>query len=133
MSGGAGRWGNEPWVVGKAEGPFGVILDERAGTRVVRVVAQVVEHYREHGVQFDIAAAEGMLASMIGNPKAVYQGKKASTTVAIEGFDEEHYLVVPIKSLPGENWLETLFVEKRERFERRKWAREGLLYRREGD
>lgn len=37
--------GNQPWVVGKAEGPFGVILDERAGTPVVRVVVQVVEHY----------------------------------------------------------------------------------------
>lgn len=116
--------------VGAARGRFGELLEERSGTRVVRVVPAVVEHYRKHAGQFDLRRAEALLPTVLADPLKVVQGKKATTLVAVGEYDAEHYLVVPVKSLPGENWLETLYIDRKQKFEDRKWVVGGMIFKR---
>lgn len=47
----------------------------------------------------------------------------------VDEFDDRFYLLVPIKTLPGEMWLQTLYVEEKKRFMKR-WEKREPLYRR---
>lgn len=121
-------------LVGKAKGGYGDILAKRTGgTREVRVVPTVIEHYRnKHADQFDIDRAEQLLRRSLTDPPLVIQGKKAKTSVIVTPFDNDHLLIVPIKSLPGENWVETIYIDREKKFWNRKWVKETeILYRRQ--
>ncbi|RRR65777.1 MAG: hypothetical protein EI684_22100 [Candidatus Viridilinea halotolerans] len=106
------------------------LLATRSQARTVFASDAVIIHYRQHAGQFDVKRAEAMLADVIHDPWAVYQGKKASTLIFVAEFDTDHYLIVPIKTLANELWLETLYIESRRRFLKRRWTQQGLLYRR---
>lgn len=107
------------------------IIALHSNVREVYVSVSVTAHYRRHARQFDIERAEALLPDLFADPLAIYQGKKGSTLVFIEQFDEARYLLVPLKCLPEELWLETLYIEDQQRFQRRPWTRNGMLYRRE--
>lgn len=90
----------------------------------------VTAHIRDHAHEFDVAAAESMLSEVVADPAAVYQGNKATTLIFVEAFDADHYLVAPVKFLPNEAWLQTVYVTSKTRFHRRRWVQSGLIYTR---
>lgn len=108
------------------------IVRERTDANVVMRVSSVRSHYWErHQYDFDVALAEGMLPGVLQDPWFVYQGKKKTTLVLVGEFDQEHYLLLPVKCYPHEAWLESLYIDRKGRFLSRMWVREGLLYRRQ--
>lgn len=116
-------------LVGQCGDQLRDLIGKLAGVRSVYVSEETVRHYVEkHSSQFDVARAEGMLSQLIADPLFVYQGRKKSSLLFIGSFDEGHYLVAPIKTLPGELWQESLYIDEIEKFRRRKWVQEGLLY-----
>lgn len=48
----------------------------------------------------------------------------------MEILDDRYYLLVPVKCLDGEMWLESVYVEEKKRFDKR-WAKRERLYERE--
>jgi hypothetical protein len=119
-------------LIGRCGGHLTAIIAARSRVRDVYASTSVTAHYRQHARQFDIERAEVLLPGIFADPLAIYQGKKESTLVFVEQFDEAYYLLVPLKCLPQELWLETLYIEEQRRFRRRPWVRKGMLYRREG-
>lgn len=101
-----------------------------AGVREVYVADAVVAHYRGHTDQFDVARAESMLPNVLDDPLMVVQGRKAGTAVFVERFDDDHYLLVPVKRLAGELWIETVYIDRVARFHRRVWTTNRLYERR---
>jgi hypothetical protein len=91
---------------------------------------ETIEHYRQkHCGDFDIAAAESLLPGLLYDPYVVFAGKKARSFLFVGDYDIDHYLIAPIKVLPAEMWLESLYIDTKRKFERRGWVREGPVYR----
>jgi hypothetical protein len=108
------------------------ILLESAGVREVYVVAGTVEHYRQkHGADMDMARAEAMLPSLFEDPFMVSRGKRGELMFVAE-YDRGYHLVVPVKWLPGEMWVSSLFKDNKPRVERKWGSPPRLLYRRGG-
>ncbi len=106
------------------------ILLPRAGVRDVYVAYGTVVHYTSrHGADLDIAKAEAMLHGLFEDPYMVSQGKK-SELIFFEEYDEYYYLVVPVKVLPGELWISSLFKDNKPRVEKKWGCPERCLYRR---
>ncbi|HOJ02091.1 MAG TPA: hypothetical protein PLL88_10780 [Anaerolineaceae bacterium] len=106
------------------------IIQSRSSAKIVQATDDVLKHIEKHKDQFDILKAKNMLPEVLNNPKFLFQGKKKTSLQFIEDFDEKYFLMIPIKYLPNELWLETLTIEEKERFLRR-WMKRELLYKRE--
>lgn len=105
------------------------IVGPRAEVREVYVVEGTTSHYwGKHHAHLDMAHAEALLPGVLADPLFVCQGKKATTLNFVGEFDERHYLIAPIKALPGELWLQTLFIDEKAKFATRGWVKRGLLY-----
>lgn len=90
---------------------------------------ETVEHYRQkHCRDFDIALAESLLPGLIRDPLVVFAGKKTLSFLFVGAFDSDHYLIAPIKVLPSEMWLESLYLDTKRKFDRRGWVQSGPLY-----
>lgn len=108
------------------------VLGIRTGVRDVYVVPGSVKHYRQiHAGEYDVARAESLVPQVLADPLALYQGNKPSTVVIIGEYDTRHYLVVPIKELPGELWQESLYIAEMKGFRRRGWVQRGLLLKKD--
>ncbi len=116
--------------VGNTGTSIGGIIESRSNAKMVRATEDVLSHIEKHKDQFDILKAKQMLPQILNNPKFIYEGKKASSLQFVEDFDEKYFLMVPIKYLKDELWLETLTIEEKQRFLKR-WAKRILLYKRE--
>ena len=115
--------------VGSADGDFGDILSSRTGgTKDVHTIPGTTVHIQSHSQQFDVDKAQSLLPEIIKDPLYVIQGTKQATSVAVGEYDSEHFLIIPIKSLPNENWVETMMITNKKRFLRRKWVKDGMLY-----
>ncbi|HET7035947.1 MAG TPA: hypothetical protein VFI42_09730 [Thermomicrobiaceae bacterium] len=119
---------DEPRELGRINDRLAALIAERTSARMVRVSARVERHYREHASEFDMARAEAMLPTMIADPRAVYVGRKLNSLVFVDDWDTAYLLAASIKALPGELWLETLYVTRTQRFLRRRWTQHGPLY-----
>lgn len=116
-------------LVGQCGDQLKEVLANVTGVRDVYVSTNTRNHYVEkHGRQMNIERAETMLKSILADPESVYQGKKKSTLVFVGEYDENHYLVAPVKALPGELWLESLYLHNKQRLGKRKWAKQRKLY-----
>ncbi len=102
----------------------------RAGTRAVYVSPAGIRHIEQHRDEFDVDRALRLAPDALAAPLVVYQGKKATSLTFVGLYDDQFYLIVPVKVLPGELWLETLYITSKRRFTRRRWAREPPLYSR---
>jgi len=100
-----------------------------SGIRNVIVTNATVGHYRKHKGEFDVEKAESLLEKLIRDPLIIYPDKKKNSVLFVDEFDDRFYLLVPIKMLPGEMWLQTLYVEEKKRFMKR-WGKREPLYRR---
>lgn len=110
-----------------------VVVRSRCSAIDIWITDSVATHYRDkHAGQFDNVLAEVLLPKIVADPLAIYRGGKQSTLVFIDEFDAEHYIVVPITLLPAEAWIETLYVDQKQRFHRRAWTRSRGIYAREG-
>lgn len=113
-------------------GEFGVsvrpLVQRWSRTATAGLTLAVADHYRRHAAEFDIVQAEHMLPGLVRDPLVIVQGKKRTTLVFVASFDQDRYLVVPIKFLDSEAWIETLYVTSKQRFHRRRWVRDGMLY-----
>lgn len=116
-------------VIGRIGEYIEPIIAERTTAKTVMVSDSVLKHIEKHRNQFDIDLAKKMLPQVISNPKFIYQGKKVNSFQFIEDFTERYFLLVPIKYLPNELWLETLLIEEKKRFLRR-WEKVLKLYTR---
>lgn len=93
---------------------------------------ETIQHYRQkHCRDFDVPAAECLLAGLIEDPAAVFAGKKALSFLFVSEYDTDHYLIAPVKVLPTEMWLESLYIDTKRKFDRRGWVARGPLYRRQ--
>ncbi len=117
--------------VGRCGEPLRNLIGGLAGVKDVYSVGDTVTHYARHAGDFDIARAESLVGQIITDPIAVYRGTNKNSLVFIDWYDDRHYLLVPIKTLPGELWLKTMHIDEATRFHKRKWVREGLLYERQ--
>lgn len=70
-----------------------------------------------------------MLAGIIDNPLYIMQGKKSNSLQFVDDFDDKFFVLVPIKHLPEEMWVETIFIEEKNRFLRR-WGKRTVYYER---
>lgn len=141
----AKRWGEiarmpkwEEWnpgradtrLVGRCGDQLRKIIGPMAGVRDVYVSESTIKHYIEkHSGEFDVSRAEAMLERVVADPEFVYQNQKKTALLFVGDFDEDHYLIVPVKVLPGELWLETLYLHNRGRFQKRVWAKTGVIYK----
>jgi len=99
--------------------------------RDVYAAEGTIEHYvQRHAQHLDLALAERQLPQILADPDAVYMGGKPNTLIFVGGYDGTHNLIIPVKALPGELWLESLYLDNRKRVDRRPWAQRGALYRR---
>lgn len=89
----------------------------------------VLDHIEKHKKEFDTQRATQMLSGMLRDPLWVYQGKKKTSVVFVEDFSDRFFLLVPVKLLPEELWLETIHIEEKARFLRR-WKGRKRLYER---
>lgn len=105
------------------------IFKELCGVRNVVVTDKAIKHYQKHKGEFDIRKAETLLYEIIYDPYFIYVDRKKNSVLFVGKFDEKYYLLVPIKVLPGEMWLQTLYIEEKNRFVRR-WGKRKLLYMR---
>jgi len=114
-------------VIGEKIAPF---ISDRSNSRLVRLSESVENHiYDRHGSQFDIAQAKQKLPKILNDPLFLYEGKKASSVQFVENYSDDYYLMIPVKCLPGELWIETMFIEDKKRFAKR-WGKRKLLYER---
>ena len=79
--------------------------------------------------QFNIAQAKQKLPKILDDPLFLYEGKKASSVQFVENYSDDYYLMIPVKCLPSELWIETMFIEDKKRFTKR-WGKRKLLYER---
>ena len=100
-------------------------------TREVRVTESTDDHIAEHGNQFDVFRAMQLVPAVLAEPLFVVRANKRVSVLFVGEFDDRYYLIVPVKLLPGESWLETLFIDRKTRFSRRGYLRERLLYARQ--
>ncbi len=108
------------------------VIAPRAGVREVYVSEATTAHYRErHSDHFDLDRAEALLPDVIANPIMVCQAKKPASLVFVGDFDEEHYLIAPVKAVRGEMWLESLFIDRKAKFLKRAWVQIGVLYQKQ--
>lgn len=106
------------------------LIQTRSSAEVVKISEQVGNHIiSRHKEHFDINKAFNMLPEVINNPQFIYEGKKKNSLQFVESFNEKFYLMVPIKCLPDELWIETLTIEEKARFLRR-WGKRQLFYKR---
>ena len=114
-------------VIGEKIEPF---INERSVSRLVRLSESVEKHiYDRHGNQFNIAQAKQKLPKILDDPLFLYEGKKASSVQFVENYSDDYYLMIPVKCLPSELWIETMFIEDKKRFAKR-WGKRKLLYER---
>jgi hypothetical protein len=108
-------------LVGRCGDDLLALVSWRAGVRDVFVTEATVAHYTaRHADDFDLAHGESLLAQVISDPLCVYQGRKAATLLFVGDCDRTRYLIVPVKALRGELWLETMYVSNKTRIERRR-------------
>jgi hypothetical protein len=100
-------------------------------TREVRTVSHTDVHIAEHRGEFDIQRALDLVASVLDDPLLVVRSNKEHSVLFIGEDCDRYYLVVPVKLLPGESWLESLFIDSKRRFLRRQHVRANLLYSKE--
>ncbi|MHB1162672.1 MAG: hypothetical protein ACYC3V_20410 [Chloroflexota bacterium] len=113
-------------LVGQCGEHLAHVLMPTPGVREVYVVEGTIEHYyTQHGRQFDVALAEAMMPFAIADPIRVYRGKPKELVLFGE-YDPTHYLIVPLKALPGEMWVSSLFIDRKGKA-LRKWDRRGTL------
>ena len=71
--------------------------------RQVYTVPETVEHYHtRHSHEFDVEKAEELLPTVLARPLYVFVGKKSKSVTFVGEFDDEHYLMIPIKVLTHE-------------------------------
>lgn len=101
--------------------------------RVVYATQSVIDHVsQKHSVEFDVERGAALLAHTLSDPMEIYIGQKKNTLVFVGDYNENYYLIVPIKTLPGENWLETYYIEGKNRLCKRPWVKRGPIYTRNG-
>lgn len=101
----------------------------KTSVREVYAVQETVRHYQlRHGHEFDVAKAERLLSGVLERPLYVVGGKKSNSVTFVGEFDDEHYLMVPVKVLVNEMWQETLYIRNKARFER-SLGNKTVLYR----
>lgn len=118
-------------LVAVCEACIGHVIQPRSGVREVYVVEDSEEHYREHEGEFDLERAEMLLPGILANPLRIHRDKKPSCLIFSGEFDARYFLLVPVKCLPGEMWLQTLYICEKRNFLKRGWVKAGCLYVRE--
>ena len=99
------------------------------GVREVRTVRGTDLHIdTAHQGQFDIARAMALVPGVLDDPLFVARATKPGSLLFVGEYDERYYLIIPVKLLPGETWLESMFIDSKMRFIGRRRIREGLLY-----
>jgi len=115
-------------LVGRCGDHLAQILVPRAGVREVYVSEWNTCHYCEkHGVELDVQVAETILPGILASPAMICEGDDGEL-LFLGHYSDRHYLVVPVKALPGELWLCTMFVTNKKRFERRAEKKGMVLY-----
>jgi hypothetical protein len=115
-------------------GTIGEHLDEIVGrlsdVREVYVVPETKAHYRKrHGEDFDVDEGERLVSEVLADPTMVARSRdKKNTIIFIGDYDATRALLIPVKTLRGELWLESLYVRKWEKVNRRKWQKGELLF-----
>jgi hypothetical protein len=108
--------------VGQCGDHLAHILLPTPGVREVYASEWNVDHYLgKHSSDFNMGIAEAMLPVVLLNPEMVCEGEKGEL-LFLGRHSRDHYLIVPVKPLPGELWLKTVFmmnVKKAEKKTRR--------------
>lgn len=118
-----------PMEVGRVGSEVESVFRDRTSARTVMTTEDVLDHIEKHKKEFDTQRATQMLSGMLRDPLWVYQGKKKTSVVFVEDFSDRFFLLVPVKLLPEELWLETIHIEEKARFLRR-WKGRKRLYER---
>ena len=107
----AGKWQPtrvDAQLVGSISRNVQLTLSKRVTTgscrvRQVYTVPETVEHYHtRHSHEFDVEKAEELLPTVLARPLYVFVGKKSKSVTFVGEFDDEHYLMIPIKVLTHE-------------------------------
>jgi len=68
--------------------------------------------------------------AILRDPLFVARATKPGSLLFVGDYDDRFFLVIPVKLLPGESWLESMFIDSKKRFIGRRRIREGILYAR---
>jgi hypothetical protein len=103
----AGTIGDEVWDT----------LQWRLKVRQVYTTPDTANHYRSrHQHDFSVERGEAMLAQTIALPEYVFEARKPGSLIFSARYNPRNYLIVPVKVLNGELWLESLHVRAYKRF-----------------
>ena len=100
--------------------------------REVRAVSGTDVHIAEHRGEFDVQQAMDLVPGVLADPLFIVRSSKEPSMLFVGEYSDRYYLIVPVKLLPGESWLESLFIDGKQRFMRRRRVQENLLYVKRG-
>lgn len=63
-----------------------------------------------HALHYDVVFASSILADVIAHPLYIYQPSKPVSVGIVGQYDQYHYLIVMVKTLPNEMWIETMYI-----------------------
>lgn len=116
-------------LIGTCSDELRGVFGDRTEVRQVYAALETIAHYQNrHKAQFNIEKVTTLLAKIIERPEAIYIGLKSNTLVFMGSYDIEYLLIVPVKVLKQEMWLESVFITNAVRFQKRAWVQKGLIY-----
>lgn len=120
---------DQTFIAGKLSEFVREKIGDIVSSDTINMTNSVREHVQKHSNEFDVERAFTMLAGIIDNPLYIMQGKKSNSLQFVDDFDDKFFVLVPIKHLPEEMWVETIFIEEKNRFLRR-WGKRTVYYER---
>lgn len=124
------------WRPERTDAALSGAIGDKAGESIrtfsnVRQVYSVSETWAHiaarHGAQFDVERGRAKLPAVLQDPIAVYQANKPNSLIFVGLYDETHSLIVSVKTLSNELWLESMYTIRAERLLRPSW-RKRLIY-----
>lgn len=93
-------------------------LREWSIAKEVYAVRETWQHIEEkHGLQFDLPRAWSLLPVVFYAPLCVWETTKPRSFRFAGDYDDKHKLIVTIKALENELWLETMFTRNNWRYQ----------------
>jgi SPP1 gp7 family putative phage head morphogenesis protein len=103
-------------MVGSLGDPVWAALGQQTRVRQVYAAPEAWQHIRErHEGQFDIERGQQLLANIVALPNYVLTTSKPNAFRFVGEYDQDHSLIVILKVLPEEIWLETMIIRNNKR------------------
>lgn len=114
--------------VGKLGNEIKPLFLEKTTAEVIRISNETQNHILGHSKEFDIEKAYRMLPELLDHPDMLFKGNKINSFVFASKFSSSQILIVPVKTLKNEMWVETMHVYREKRFLKR-YKKENAIYK----